>query len=280
MLKTFCLSTFAILLSCIKAYCYFLPDDSTGKKIFIVKPVKRISLKQSIVKTACEEFAWWRSDTTLRESDEKAVARLKQYWLSVGRQTRGIQLRDSLWQEQHPWSSAFISWVMTRAGAGKKFKTSPNHAGYIVWARKNLQSKCKEIFIAYDICDQKCAWPEPGDLICKNRDGNNFSLSTITASDISHSDIVVEVDTVRKAIVTIGGNVRNTVSKRIIYLDADGYIDRSSNWKVIDEAMGNPEGSQSEFFAIIKLKADKPGSEKHQTIQYASLMNVSSRSHK
>jgi len=273
MLKTFCLTVFASLLFLSEGYCYYLPDDSTVKKIGIVNPFKRISLKQSIVKTACDEFAWWRSDTTLRESDEKAVARLRQYWLSVGRQTKEIQLKDSLWQELHPWSSAFISWVMSKAGAAKKFKVCPNHAGYVVWARKNLQSK-KETFIAYDICDQKCAWPEPGDLICKNRDGNNFSLATITASDISHSDIVVEVDTLTRTIVTIGGNVRNTVSKRIIHLDLEGYIDQASTWKVMDDEMGNPEGSQSEFFAIIRLKADKISSEKSQTIQYAGPIDV------
>jgi hypothetical protein len=264
--KAFCFIGIFILLFNVEAYCNNPPEDSTLKKLTTHKKAKSLSLKQAIVKTVCEEFDWWRSDTTFRESDDGAIRKLKQYWLSVGRQPKDNQLKDSLWQENHPWSSAFISWVMTKAGVGKKFKTSPNHAGYIVWARKNLQSK-KETFIAYDICHQNSAWPEPGDLICKNRDGNNLSLATITASDISHSDIVVEVDTVTRAIVTIGGNVRNTVSKRIIYLDADGYIDRSSNWKVIDEAMGNPEGSQSEFFAIIKLHADKSGPEKQQTNQ-------------
>jgi hypothetical protein len=72
-----------------------------------------------------------------------------------------------------------------------------------------------------------------------------------TAADISHSDIVVEVDT--RTIVTIGGNVRNTVSKRVIHLNAEGYIDQVSAWKVLDEQMDNPEGGQSEFFAIIRF---------------------------
>jgi len=75
-------------------------------------------------------------------------------------------------------------------------------------------------------------------------------LATISASDISH--IVVEVDAITRTIITIGGNVRNTVNKRIIHLDAEGYIDSASTWKVLDEELGNPEGPQSEFFALIK----------------------------
>jgi hypothetical protein len=273
MLKPFCLLTFAILQFCIKGYSHYLPEDSIGKKTFNPnKPAKIVLLKQSIVKTALDEFNWWRSVTTLRENDEEAIRRLKQYWLSVGRQTKAKQLKDSLWQEQHPWSAVFISWVMSQAGAGKKIKNSPNHAGYIVWARKNIQSK-NEVFTAYDICDPGSAWPEPGDLICKNREGNNFSLATIKSSDISHSDIVVEVDTIGRTITTIGGNLCNTVSKRIIHLDADGYIDRASTWQVMDDEMGNPEGDQSEFFAIIKLKPAKIDFQQDQDIRSASLIN-------
>jgi hypothetical protein len=198
------------LLFSIDGYSNDLPEDSVGKNPFKKsKSAKIVLLKQSIVNTALDEFEWWRSGTTLRESDEKAVQKVKQYWLSVGRQTKEKQLKDSLWQEQHPWSAVFISWVMSRAGVGEKLKNSPSHAGYIVWARQNIQSK-NEVYTAYDVCDPISTWPEPGDLICKNRGGNNFSLAIIKAFDISHSDIVVEVDTIARTITTVGGNLCNT----------------------------------------------------------------------
>ena len=57
-----------------------------------------------------------------------------------------------------------------------------------------------------------------------------------------------------RTFVTIGGNLRNTVNKRIIRLDADGFIDRTANWLIPDTESDNPTGSQSEFFAIIKIK--------------------------
>ena len=59
---------------------------------------------------------------------------------------------------------------------------------------------------------------------------------------------------VARTITTIGGNLCNTVSKRIIHLDPDGLINRMANWKLLDEEKETPEGNQSEFFAIIKLR--------------------------
>ena len=255
MLKTFCLLICLAILFKGRSNTHALFRDSTAKEeLKSNKALKIILFKQSIVRTALNEFEAWRTDSTLRENEDDAVRKVKQYWLSVGKQTKESELKDSLWQEHHPWSSAFICWVITRAGVANKFKPSPNHAGYVVWARQNQKSRIKDIFVAYDVCDPNSKWPEPGDLICKNREGNNFTLSTIRSSDISHSDIVVEVDSVAKTITTIGGNLCNTVSKRIVRLDSDGYIELTTNWQLIDDENKNPEGSQSEFFAIIKLK--------------------------
>jgi hypothetical protein len=78
MFKTFCLSIFAIFIFCIEGYSNDLPEDSTGKNEFkTTKTSKIILLKQSIVKTALNEFEWWRSATTLRESDDAAIKKLK-----------------------------------------------------------------------------------------------------------------------------------------------------------------------------------------------------------
>jgi hypothetical protein len=69
-------------------------------------------------------------------------------------------------------------------------------------------------------------------------------LAIIKASDISHFDIVVEVDTIART------------SKRIIHLDTEGYIDQSVTWKIMDDEKGKPEGTQSEFFC--NYKTQKP----------------------
>jgi hypothetical protein len=57
----------------------------------------------------------------------------------------------------------------------------------------------------------------------------------------------------------------------MIHLDAEGYIDRTPHWQLLDDEMGNPEGNQSEFFAIIKLKPNKINSEQNPNPRYAGL---------
>jgi len=256
MQKTSCL-IFLLLLSYLQTLSREAFNDSTGKdELKNFHSAKITLLKQSIVRTAISEFDQWRKDSSIREDNDFGVRKVKQYWRSVGKHMIENNLKDSAWQEEHPWSAAFISFVMKKAGTGNKFKPSPNHAGYIVWARQN-EAITKDVFVAYDVCDPRSRWPEPGDLVSKNRNGNNFSLSTIRSSDISHSDIVVETDPIARTITTIGGNLNNTVSKRIIHLDEDGFIDLNETWQLLDEQKGNPQGSQAEFFAVIKLSTAK-----------------------
>lgn len=211
--------------------------------------------RDKIVSVANNEYLRWRTDSVLHESDSAALNLVKKYWRTVGWNPAKTQIQDSLWQENHPWSAVFISWLMKEAGAGNRFKYSTRHSDYIVWARKNMAAKkAKPFFLVYDVCDPKAAWPEPGDLLCKNRDGKDFSLNSITSHDISHSDVVVEVDKINGYIVTIGGNLRNTVNKRIVYLDQDGFVDKTVAWRMPDEQAGNPAGRQEEFFALIKIR--------------------------
>src|SRR6185369_6321994 len=177
MQKIYCLLFFLILFIT-TGYAHDMFGDSTGgDELKSSRPSKIILLKRSIVRTAFNEYEIWRTDSITRENGPLGVRKVKQYCLSVGKQMQEKDLKDSLWQESHPWSSAFISWVITSAGAVNKFKPSPNHAGYIVWARQNQVSVInKDVFVAYDVCDPNSKWPEPGDLVSKNRAGNNFSL--------------------------------------------------------------------------------------------------------
>jgi hypothetical protein len=84
--KVFCFIAIFILVFNVEVYCNNPPEDSTLKKSTTHRKVNSLSLKQSIVRIAREEFEWWRSDTTLRETDDDAIRKLKQYWLSVGKQ--------------------------------------------------------------------------------------------------------------------------------------------------------------------------------------------------
>jgi hypothetical protein len=211
------------------------------------------TFKRTIAAKAVEEYNRWHRHLALRETDPPAYSILKQYW-SLGQIAipKDQQLANSHWQFRHPWSAVFISYVMQQAGAGSMFHYANAHAQYIVWAKENAKA-ADAVFAAYNINDAKAAWLEPGDLICLNRRGNKYTLQSIDTNCISHCDIVVAVNKEERTMITIGGNINQTVSKRIVYLDENGFIDTSKNWKVLDDEE-NLEGSQKQLFGVIKVK--------------------------
>ncbi|HEX6914780.1 MAG TPA: DUF2272 domain-containing protein [Chitinophagaceae bacterium] len=213
------------------------------------------TLRSRIARLAAAEYNRWHTHDTmvLHEKDSAAVPILKQYWQLGGIPVSERNLYDGSWQYHHPWSAVFVSWVMLQAGAGNTFPYSNNHAKYIVWARDNATRNPDPLFAAYDIKDQRAAWPEPGDLVCMNRRNNKFSLQSINPMSVSHCDIVVETNKEKGYLVCIGGNVGQTVNKRIVWLNAAGLIDTARNWQVQDPQEEYPEGSQKEMFGVIRV---------------------------
>jgi hypothetical protein len=214
---------------------------------------EKLNFKKMVVLKTLEEYDRWHRNGTIREKDTAVAATLKNYWKLGGLSVKDHQLQDGSWQYTHPWSAVFISWVMFEAGAGASFPYTNLHAKYIVWARDNAKTQEQPLFAAYDICDARSAWPEPGDLVCMNRKRNRFTLNTINDNCISHCDIIVEVNKEQGYMVSIGGNVGQTVNKRIIWLDENGFVDTSKTFKVLDDEEKDPEGSQKEIFAIIRV---------------------------
>lgn len=225
-----------------------------------VKPVEiseRMTFKKMIALKTLEEYNRWHlNDSTIREKDTAVRSILKAYWKLGGLEVKDYQLENGSWQYNHPWSAVFISWVMKQAGAGDQFPYSVLHSTYIVWARDNAKKQQQPLYAAYDLTDSLSAWPEPGDLICMNRKRNRFNMNTINTTCISHCDIVVKVNKEQGYIVSIGGNVGQTVNKRMIWLDENGFIDTSRNYRVLDSAENDPEGSQQEIFGIIRVRAE------------------------
>ncbi len=221
------------------------------------KPVaieEKMTFKKMIALKTLEEYDRWHSNgLTIREKDTAVRSILKAYWKLGGIDVKDYQLENGSWQYNHPWSAVFISWVMKQAGAGDKFPYSILHSKYIVWARDNVKKEQLPLYAAYDITDSLSAWPEPGDLICMNRKRNRFNMNTIDPSCISHCDIVVEVNKEQGYIISIGGNVGQTVNKRMIWLDQSGFVDTTRNYKVLDAEEKDPEGSQKEIFGIIRV---------------------------
>lgn len=153
------------------------------------------------------------------DDDESHIVRINEYWRAVGKS--GLSGSDC----QQPWSAAFISWVMKTAGVPEiRF---PRASAHWIYLSKIIRDPTGlyAAFVPRSIRDYS---PRPGDLICANRE--HYTLPSITRPLDSywlenaklHCDIVVERS--GSVLEAIGGNVRNSVSKSILTLDADGHL--------------------------------------------------------
>lgn len=147
-----------------------------------------------------------------KENQEGFWQRVVVYW-QEGVNRNDIDTVAEVSSNNNPWSAAFISYVMRKAGAGNKFLYSSAHARYIKDAIKNKRDgNTNAAFIGHRITEYS---PRVGDLVCAPRSWATESVTYNNALSFnhfpSHCDIVVTVGS--NAIDVIGGNVNNSVSK-------------------------------------------------------------------
>ena len=136
----------------------------------------------------------------------------------------GEPIKDG--NRNQPWSAAFISYVMHKAGADDHFAYAPSHSVYIVRALDQAKkAKPSSPFVARR---HKQYSPKLGDLIACERkpavDPNFDTYKSFVAQGKyeAHCDVVTEVH--EKHVMTIGGNVSNSVTRKKWPLDAGKMI--------------------------------------------------------
>src|SRR5262245_9878407 len=72
---------------------------------------------------ATQEWNRWNQGA-IKESSPRMRSVLEDYWKAGA----GWLPSEPEWWSRKPWSAAFISWVMKKAGAGKTFKYAAAHA--------------------------------------------------------------------------------------------------------------------------------------------------------
>jgi hypothetical protein len=129
--------------------------------------------------------------------------------------------------------ATFISYVMREAGVtDKQFKRATAHAKYIHFAMQN-RALPGAAFVGRRLNEYR---PKEGDLVCAARDGSGITFDKAVKQDAykSHSDIVVYVRP--GEIGTIGGNVGDSVTLKILTTDPGGFLnDRTAKWFAILE---------------------------------------------
>lgn len=189
-----------------------------------------MSVIQRIVTIAKEEWEYFgkqeydltgkKTKVGRNETDEGYWQRVGMYW----RDGTGKNLTGK--NDDYPWSAAFISYVVRKAGAAQKFKYSTQHSVYIRTAIKAREQSNKTYgFWGYRLNERA---PEIGDIICYSREAG-ISYDTQSASYKSHCDIVVEKSTTN--IKVIGGNVGNSVSVKNLKIKSNGQLaDSNHEW--------------------------------------------------
>lgn len=126
-----------------------------------------------------------------------------------------------------PWSAAFVSWVMRRAGV-PGFNGSASHVSYVRDAYRNPQTS------AYNVQDPRSGKPMLGDMLCYVRVPSRTYGFADLASMLSlpsndglgmHCDIVVGVNPGNDGLAyLVGGNVNQAVTLRKLRLAPNGYF--------------------------------------------------------
>ena len=148
-----------------------------------------------------------------------------------------------------PWSAAFISWVMCEAGFGAtdSFQRAIAHHTYIDQAIRARDGRLpRAAYLAYDIGEAPVT---PGDLLCSSRRPVYRTLADrrrqLGVGARTHCDIVVKIDERAERIYAIGGNVRGTVSLKLLRAERQA----GKPLAVIDPDEERP------LFAHLKLRA-------------------------
>jgi hypothetical protein len=205
------------------------------------------ALTDAIVELCNGEAATFKNGA-LKEYNKAVFQRVGEYWNTLAetpkyKDWKGYNGRsDSVFDldangevvgvpkvnKNQPWSAAFISWVMRRAGAGSRFAYSSSHSTYIVKALKEAKNAASvEPFIARRHNDYA---PKIGDLIaCERRKDTDATFDTyirhVAAGKFeAHCDFVVAIDAGARTLTTIGGNVSQSVKRKTWPINEQGRI--------------------------------------------------------
>ena len=214
--------------------CRNLPTGETRRRIVDVAVQEWGFFGFSIVDQTVEtdrrsrgSYRWWRRRVDPVEAG-RVASTIAGYWAATPRGSWMIERQNGRWNGpdglasrwRDPWSAAFVSWVMCEGGLGSanQFQRSIAHHVYVDQAIRALEGDSSPAaFAAYDVGD---AAVEPGDLLCSSRRASYTSIAQrrrhLGVGARMHCDIVVQVEPDRQRVLAIGGNVRGTVSLKLL----------------------------------------------------------------
>jgi hypothetical protein len=184
-------------------------------------------IRDSIIAVCRAECSFFNNGA-MKENDDPQFKRVGEYWSLLNKSFDGRSMvRNAKTGEvSNPaWSSAFVCYVLAKAGAGDGFPKIEAHCHYFQLFVDAPATALYEAMLPQD------AVPRPGDILHYGRLGAkrfDFAVARQTyAADRhypSHSDIVVDRASDGTSLTTIGGNVSNSVKEKTVALDANGRL--------------------------------------------------------
>lgn len=197
------------------------------------------------------------------EESGRLAGSIAGYWSATADGPWILDRQNAAWQGpegiaarwRDPWSAAFVSWVMCESGLGDaaRFARHIAHHAYIdqaIEARDDPNAEAA--FVAHDVGELPV---EPGDLLCSARRSAYRSIADrrlqLGVGVRSHCDIVVEIDAANDRVLAIGGNVRGSVSLKLLAATFDTAVEEPR-----PDSIG---GGGRVVFAHLKLRAPSIG---------------------
>ena len=217
-----------------------------------------MSYIEELIRSAEEEWKFFGSQEKnsdgLKVKNGHTENESKIYWERVGVYWSVVN-KNLDGRSKEPWSAAFISYIQKNAGASlgwnKHFPYAAAHCVYITRSINDLKKNNEsEIYFGYSIDKAR---PEPGDLIgCGRASDSSISYNNLPEWYKSHCDVVVALGP--DWIEVIGGNVGNSVTKRLIRT-VNGFLHRTTDdpWFVV---MKNRLGSEEVNVAEVDVSPD------------------------
>lgn len=220
------------------AGCATRPPPAEGPATWAGRPIgpppePNPALRQALIARAEQEWQFFGRQTVVLKGSEESIphvgawededatysSRVNDYWRAVGKpRLEGMDC-------QAPWSAAFISWVMQTEGVPEhQLPPAIAHGTYLAHI-VSWSDHPGRWFVPRRVADYS---PVPGDLICASRGSNGpagfdeYSSAETLRYASTHCDLVVAK--AGHTLETIGGNVRNSVSKSTLELDRADHL--------------------------------------------------------
>jgi hypothetical protein len=202
------------------------------------------------------------------ETEPDIVYRIRTYWRAVVADDRFV---DGVSLSETAWSSAFVAFVMCRAGlSDEQFRRRDAHVLYVgaAFQDENAYGDTAQNRYAYLARPATSTPVRPGDLACFSEAGMSFEERRhISIADAwsgrdlrSHCDIVVGFSSDGSRVLAIGGNVQHSVTMSVFAARRDGgetYLLGPEQWR-----------AARPFYAVMQLRA-RPDLASAATIRYA-----------